>query len=144
MGGRSGSDRRGPRIRRRLRRELHRRRGERPSRHGELDYLSSLSPPTTHAVSCCRLSSSPGPYFFFFSSARVAKLLRDCSGRFICRRRRWRRRFRALRRRVGKGRGEGVRAEMVITCCLVFLRFERIEEFCSGPEMRCFRTARAD
>lgn len=69
--------------------------------------------------------------FFFLLPFREVASRFDSTARGGCRRRCWHGgSVRARRRRVGEGRRR--RAEMVITCCLVFSRFERIEEFCSS------------
>jgi hypothetical protein len=102
--------------------------------------------PTYHPRRCLlsRVAFLRPGLFLFFSSPRFPWLLRYCSDHYMASPPAMTaRRFRARRQRVGRG-GGGEEGRNGNNGCLVFLLFGRIEEFCPGPEMRCFRTARAD
>ena len=136
MGG-SGSDQRGPGIRRLRQRGPRRRRGQRPARR-RIGLPLLRFPPTPHAPACCCFSRSfcfslfsslslPRGCFKIDSTPYVVVAAGDGSTAVPCVR------ARAATSSWG-GEGRRRRAEMEITCCSVLLRFERIEEFCSGPE----------
>ena len=133
MGG-SGSDQRGPGIRRLRQRGPRRRRGQRPARR-RIGLPLLRFPPNPHAPACCCFSRSSYFSLFFFlslprgcfkidSTPHVVVAAGDDSTAVPC--------VRARRRRVGegKGRGDGGGQKRELRCCSVFLRFERIEEFC--------------
>lgn len=116
MGG-SGSDQRGPRIRRLQLRGPRRRRGQPPSRRRiELPLL----PSPTYSPTLLLAVASRSPVFFSPSVARGFFAI-DSTARGGCRRRRCHGgSVRARRRRGGEGEDSRRRAEMVITCCLLF------------------------